>query len=238
VWAYRLQRDPDPEEPEAPRVEPGVPNGRFLVAPVVDWAIPPLPAGRWKRSVPVRPRRLTRSPGCGSVTPRGPVEIATPVIPVPWATRSAWTTGSVRVEVPGTTGPVRVEVPGTTGSARTTGSVRVEVPGSARATRTARAMSARSARAVVLGTARRARARSARPRSRRVMGSARRQWWRCWSGIRRTGAHAQHRCAKSTSDGSPRNQLLQFHGPSPIFSEILEFPLRPQTLDSLPMSSL
>jgi hypothetical protein len=198
-------------------------------------------ARRWERSVPVRPRWLTRSPGGGSVTPRGPAEVATLGISMPWATRPARPARATGVEVPGATGSVRMEVPGTAGPARTTRSVRVEVPRSAGP---ARALSARSAGitrcalVVVPGTARCARAGSARARSRRVMGSARCQRWRCWSGIRRTGAHTQRRGAKSTGDGSPRNQLLQFHGPSPTSSEFLEFPLRPQTLDSLSMSSL
>src|SRR5208337_2850679 len=101
-----LQRDPDSEEPEAPLVEPGVPHGCFLVAPVVDWATSPLPPGRRERSAPIWVRRLTRSPRCGSVSPRGLVEVATVRIPVPWTGSaratgsawgwSAWATGSPR----------------------------------------------------------------------------------------------------------------------------------------------
>ena len=84
-----LQRDPNSEEPEAPLVEPVVPHGVFLVAPVVDRATYPLPTGRRERPAPLRPRWCARSPRCGSVAPRGPVEVATLRISMPWAARCA-----------------------------------------------------------------------------------------------------------------------------------------------------
>ena len=98
-----LQRDPDSEEPEAPLVEPGVPDGRFLVAEVVDRAVPPCPPGGRERPVPRRPRRLTVSPRSGSVAPRGAVEVATLGIAVPWPARATGPTGSARMV--GATGP-------------------------------------------------------------------------------------------------------------------------------------
>jgi hypothetical protein len=204
-----LQRDPDPEEPEAPLVEARVPNGSFLVTPVVDGAIAPLPAGRWERSVPRRPRRLTPSPGRGSVAPRGFVEIAAVGIPAPWA--------------------------GPSGAARSTWTVRVEVSGSARAVCARPARSTRAARCARAVVARSARIpRSARitgaawtAGSRRIVGSAWSQRWRCGRGVRHTGAHTQCRCAKRTGDGSPGNQLLQSHDPSPVSSEFLKFPATP-----------
>jgi hypothetical protein len=251
-----LQRDPDPEEPEAPLVEPGVPNRSFLVAPVVDGAVPPLPAGRRERSVPRRPRRLTRSPGCGSVTPRGPVEITTLRIPVPTAgtTGSAGAARTVRVEVPGSTGPARAVVLGTTGStgpARVVGSARAVVlgttgsTGSARVVGSGRAWTAWSAWAGSAGTARvtwSARTGTAgatgRVRRRRAM-AAGRSPRRSWGGVCRTGAHTDRRRAKSTSDSSRRKQLLEFHSPHLCNSECLEHssPIAP-TLDSLPMDQL
>lgn len=122
-----LQRNPDSEEPEAPLIESGVPHGSLLVAPVVDRAISPVPAGRRERPVPIGPRRLAGAPWRGSVTPRRTAEVATLGISVPWAAgmigstrttgparRSAWVTGTARAA--GATW--------TAGSARITGCVR------------------------------------------------------------------------------------------------------------------
>ncbi len=95
--AGSLQRNPDSEEVEAPLVESVIPHGGFLVAVVVDGAVPPLPAGRRERPVPSWPRWLTASPGCGSIAPRGVVEVAALRIPMPTAgcARAAGSAGAV-----------------------------------------------------------------------------------------------------------------------------------------------
>jgi hypothetical protein len=234
-----LQRDPDSEEVEAPLVELRIPEGVFLVAPVVDGAIPPLSAGRWEGSVPVRPRWCTRSPGCGSVTPRGAVEVAALAVAMPRAgtARSAGTTRSVRSGPAGTARSARSA--GSVGSgaaraawtARSAGSVG---SGAARSTWTARSAGTGSRPTGSAGTVRIARCRpalamevseclravvAARSTSgRRPMVAA--GWWRSGSGAGRAGTHTHRRCSKSAGDGDSRHQLLQFHGPSPVYLRI------------------
>lgn len=210
-----LQRNPDPEEPEAPLVEAGIPDGRLVVAVVVNGAIPPRPAGRRQGPVPRRPRWLTPAPGCGPVPPRRAVEVAAVRIAAPGAARSARSTRATRatgVIEAGTARATRsarvigrrsTRPTGAAGSARVTGSTRAT--GTTRAAGAARAPGSawivRSGRAVI----RRGRAAVVTRGTRRLS--------RCGEG--RTGAHAQGGGAKSADDRSPRNELLEFHSPSP-----------------------
>ena len=126
-----LQRNPDPEEPEAPLVEPGIPEGCFVVAVVVNGTVPPWPAGWRKRPVPGRPWRLTRSPGRGPVSPRRTAEVAALRIAAPRTARSTGATraaGSPRVVVPRSAWAARsarVIGPGSAWTARPTGPARV-----------------------------------------------------------------------------------------------------------------
>jgi hypothetical protein len=186
-------------------VEPAIPHRRFLVAPVVDWATHPLPSGRRERSAPVRPRRFTRSPGCGSISPWGPVEVATLGIPMPWrgATGSAWVTrfarptGSARVFARPTgsarvigrpTGSARV-IGRPTGSGWATGSARVFARATGSGWATGSAGVIRSARIVgsVLGVEvsgrRPARVTAGSARGRRAMAAGWSWRWRSWSGV-------------------------------------------------------
>jgi hypothetical protein len=205
MWVELLQRDPDPEEPEAPLVEAGIPSGRFVVAVVVDGPVPPLPAGRRKRPIPRRPWRRTVSPRCGPVTPRGTVEVAALGIAAPRAARTvgsgtagmvgaratgmvgAWTAGMVRAGSAGAIGMVGGVTErgpaGTTRTARATGSARVT--GSTR----------------IIGAGRRVEAPGRRP----TVVSAGSRLWLSWRGECRTGTHTQRCSAKGARDGSPRD---------------------------------
>ncbi len=206
--AGSLQRNPDSEEVEAPLVESVIPHGGFLVAVVVDGAVPPLPAGRRERPVPSWPRWLTASPGCGSIAPRGVVEVAALRIPMPTAgcARAAGSAGAVVARSAGSAGAV---------VARSAGSAGAVVARSARVARSA-GISGRVWRAM---TARRSR-----------------RWSR--SGAGRTGAHTQRRRAKSTGDRDPAEKLLQFHGPHLSARECGHVTPTHPTLDRVPMYSL
>src|SRR6516165_4257409 len=165
---YRLQRDPDPEEPEAPLVKSGIPHGRFVVTPVVDWAIRPAPTGRRKRPVPRWPRRSAPSPGSRAVPPRSPVEVTALGIAAPWP---AWATGSVRVAAPWA-GSARGSAR-TAGSAAATGPARIVGPGRwVEVSGRRSAMVIRGRRAVASGLSRRRRSRG---------------------GVCQTGGHSQRR---------------------------------------------
>ena len=228
---YRLQRDPDPEEPEAPLVKSGIPHGRFVVTPVVDWAIRPAPTGRRKRPVPRWPRRSAPSPGSRAVPPRSPVEVTALGIAAPWP---AWATGSVRVAAPWAgsawpTGSVRVTGRGpawATGSPRMIERVSAWVTGSAGASATGVTGSSRGSARTAGSAAATGPARIVGPgrwvevsgrrsamviRGRRAVASGLSRRRRSRRGVCQTGAHTQRRSAKSTGDGSPRNNLLQFH---------------------------
>lgn len=204
---HLLQRNPDPEEPEPPLVEAGVPHGCFVVAVVVDGAVSPRRAGGRKWPIPCRPRWCTVSPRAGAVAPRGAVEVAALGIAMPGATRSARPARSARsARSAGMVGRGSTRTAGPAGTAGSTG-----VTGSARrptriagATRSARATRAtRSARIIRSG-------RAVIPRSRSTVATAgTRRLSRC--GERRTGTDAQRSGAKGADDRSPRNKLLQFH---------------------------
>jgi hypothetical protein len=191
-----LQRDPDPEEPEAPLVEPGIPDGCFVVPVVVNGAVSPWPTGWRKRPVPRRTWRLTPSPRRGPVSPRGTVEVAALRIAAPGAARSTRATGSARMVEPGSAWATRSArvigrrsawPTGTAGTARVIGSTGASgSAGSARIIGSGRAVIPGRRRAVITGSRRR--------RSR--------------SGECRTGTHAQCCSTKSARDGSPRNELL------------------------------
>ena len=79
------ERNPDPEEVEAPLVVTGIPHRLLLEAPVVDWRRR-RPPRLWQRSVPRRRRRCAPAPGRQIITPWGTVESTAPVVVpgVPW----------------------------------------------------------------------------------------------------------------------------------------------------------
>ena len=79
------ERNPDPEEVEAPLVVTGIPHRLLLEAPVVDRRRRRPPRLR-QRSVPGRRRRCAPAPGRQIITPRGTVESTAPVVVpgVPW----------------------------------------------------------------------------------------------------------------------------------------------------------
>src|ERR1700731_1139037 len=172
-----LQRNPDPEEPEAQLVEPGIPEGCFVVAVVVNGTVPPWPAGGRKRPVPGGPWRLPRSPGRGPVSPRRTAEVAALRIAAPRTARSTGATraaGSPRVVVPRSAWAARsarVIGRGAAWTARPAGSALVigstrsawvaRPAGSARVVRTGRRVEvARRRAAVVTAGSRRWRSRS------------------------------------------------------------------------------
>jgi hypothetical protein len=171
VTAASLQRDPHPEEVKAPLIEPGIPERCFLVAPVVDWATSPATTGRGERSAPRWPWRRAPSPGCRTVAPRGPVEVATLSVPTPWPAGSAGTTGSARAVVVG------------------------------RTARSARAMEVSGRRCAVVAAGCACGCAVVTTRGRRCAVAARARPARSWGGVGRTGAHTQCRCAQSTDDG-------------------------------------
>jgi hypothetical protein len=115
-----LQRNPHSEEVEAKLVKPGIPDGRLLVAVVVDRAVIPRASWRRQRSIPGRTRRRTVPPGARSVAPRGAMEVAALVVAVPRTARStwaAWAAGSVFAGVSRSTRPTRSKAAGATRSA-------------------------------------------------------------------------------------------------------------------------
>jgi hypothetical protein len=79
------ERNPDPEEVEAPLVVTGIPHRLLLEAPVVDWRRRRSPRLR-QRSIPRWRRRCAPAPGRQIITPRGTVESTAPVVVpgVPW----------------------------------------------------------------------------------------------------------------------------------------------------------
>ena len=79
------ERNPDPEEVEAPLVVTGIPHRLLLEAPVVDRRRRRSPRLR-QRSVPRRRRRCAPAPGRQIITPWGTVESTAPVVVpgVPW----------------------------------------------------------------------------------------------------------------------------------------------------------
>jgi hypothetical protein len=110
--------------------------------------------------------------------------------------RSAWAAGSVSA---GFTGTARSGSPGTTRIARCTG---------CGSTGTPLAMEIPDRLPAVIG------ARIAR-RRRAVVGAGVR--WRSRSGAGHTGTRTQRGCPKSAGDANSGHQLLQFHGPSPVY---------------------
>ena len=119
--------------------------------------------------------------------------------------RAAWPTGSA--------GSVVTRAAWATGSARSviawpawpTGSAGSVVTGSARPARSVAASAAR-----VLGSGSSVADRGC------AMGTG--LWPR--SGAGRTGPHAQRGCPEGAGDGRSGYQLLQFHGPSPVYLDI------------------
>src|SRR6185312_13626195 len=79
------ERNPDPEEVEAPLVVTGIPHRLLLEAPVVDRRRRRPPRLR-QRSVPGRRRRCAPAPGWQVITPWGAVESTAPIVVpgVPW----------------------------------------------------------------------------------------------------------------------------------------------------------
>jgi hypothetical protein len=73
------ERNPDPEEVEAPLVVAGVPHRLLVEAEVVDRRRWRAPCG-WQRAIPDRRRRCAPAPGWQSVTPRGIAESSAPVV--------------------------------------------------------------------------------------------------------------------------------------------------------------
>jgi hypothetical protein len=147
------------------------------------------------------------------------MEVAALAIPMPWAgtagsvvSGSAWAAGSV---VSGSAWAAGSVVSGSVsaGSART---ARSGSPGTTRIARctgcgstgTPLAMEIPGRLTAVIG------ARIAR-RRRAVVGAGVR--WRSRSGGGRTGTRTQRGCPKSAGDANSGHQLLQFHGPSPVY---------------------
>jgi hypothetical protein len=149
----------------------------------------------------------------------GSVRVAAPLAGPAWATgsvrmtgrRSAWATGPARATGSAwATGPARMierVSAWITGSAGASGS---GVTGSAVATGPAR----------IVGSGRRVEVAGRRPamviRGRRAVACGWSRRWRSRGGVCQTGAYTQRRSAEGAGDGSPRNNLLQFHGPPPI----------------------
>jgi hypothetical protein len=173
------------------------------------------------------------------------VEVAALVVAVPRTAGTTWAAGSV-VAGPAwsvvagpawsvvagpawsvVAGPAWSVVTGTTwsswavvaGAARSTGSTGSTwsvVAGAARSTGSGSAWTTGSARPVASPT-RLAGCRSAVVnRGRRAVGPAG-TGWRSRSGAGRTGTHTQRGCPKSAGDANSGHQLLQFHGPSPVY---------------------
>lgn len=189
---YRvLQRNPYPEEPETPLVEPGIPDRRLLETPVVDGSAHPSPAGRRKGSAPGWARWSAETPGCGPVAPRCPVEVTALGVAAPrcGATRA---TGSAR-----TAGTTRAA-----GSARTAGPVVGRRLSAGAAWAVPGELPARTP-AVCAGSAARC--------ARRTLASVIR---RRVSACQTRSSHC--RCAQRPGDGQPCCQLFQVHGPSPV----------------------
>jgi hypothetical protein len=151
------ERNPDPEEVEAPLVVTGIPHRLLLEAPVVDWRWRRSPR-LWQRSVPRRRRRCAPAPGRQIITPWRTVESTAPVVVpgVPWwspvvvvgsaaEVTGRWTARPAEVARWGTAGPAgAVEVAGW-GTAGPAGSVEVAgwgAAGSALRRRSARATGA------------------------------------------------------------------------------------------------
>jgi hypothetical protein len=115
------------------------------------------------------------------------------------ASRSTWATWAAGSVSAGSARTARSGSPGTTGIAGCTGCgstgthLAMEIPGRLPAVIGARI--ARRRRAVVAAGVR----------------------WRSRSGAGRTGTHTQRGCPKSAGDANSGHQLLQFHGPSPVY---------------------
>jgi hypothetical protein len=107
------ERNPDPEEIEAPLVVALIPDRLLLEAPVVDRRRRRTPCLR-QRSVPRRRRRCAPTPRRGSVAPRCSVEASPPVVVTRVPRRS----------------PVVVVGPAEIGSAGDAGSAEVRTAGS------------------------------------------------------------------------------------------------------------
>src|SRR6476620_6621529 len=79
------ERNPDPEEVEAPLVVTGIPHRLLLEPPEFVWGGSGSPPLR-QRSIPRWRRRCAPAPGRQIITPRGTVESTAPVVVpgVPW----------------------------------------------------------------------------------------------------------------------------------------------------------
>ncbi|MDT5171754.1 MAG: hypothetical protein QOD02_5108, partial [Mycobacterium sp.] len=215
----------------APLVELRIPVWSFLVAPVVDRAVIPPSTGRGKWPVPCRPRWLACTPGSGSVSPGGAVEVAALVVAMP---STAGSTRSSRSVVSRSTGAAWSMVSRSTGAARSVVSRPARPTGSVVARSTRSTGPSWSARSVVSRPAGSGSARStgsARPvasawvagcRS-AVVDCGRRAvvaagtGWRSGSGAGGTGTRTQRCCPERAGDGSSGHQLVQFHGRSPVY---------------------
>src|SRR6478735_5387492 len=163
------ERNPDPEEVEAPLVVTGIPHRLLLEAPVVDWRRRRSPRLR-QRSIPRWRRRCAPAPGRQIITPRGTVESTAPVVVpgVPW-----WSP----VVVVGSAEVTRGWTAGSAGSAEVTRGRTAGSAGSAEVTLWRTAGSAGSAEVTLWRTARSALLRwSAGAALRWPAGSALRRW--------------------------------------------------------------
>ena len=128
------ERNPNPEEPEAPLVVAGIPHRLLVETKVVDRRRRRSPSG-WQRSAPRGRRRRAPAPRRQSITPRGAVEPSAPVVVlrIPWRSPIVialasevswrWTTGSARpAEVSGCPAGTAGATTRTFGTVRTTGS--------------------------------------------------------------------------------------------------------------------
>jgi hypothetical protein len=130
--------------------------------------------------------------------------------------RASWATGSTRSVVTwatGSAGSVIARASWATGSAgsviaRSAGSGATWPTGSTRSTRPARSVAASAARILGSGS------------SVADRGCAMATGLRPRSGAGRTGPHAQRGCPEGAGDGRSGHQLLQFHGPSPVYLDI------------------
>jgi hypothetical protein len=157
------------------------------------------------RTVESRSARSAGSVVTGSTRPAGSV-----------IARAAWATGSA--------GSVIARAAWAAGSARSvatrsTGSGATWPTRSTRSARAARSVAASAARLLGSGSSVADRgctmATGLRPRS----------------GAGRTGPHAQRGCPEGAGDGRSGHQLLQFHGPSPVYLDIQRM-LAPDVLNA------
>lgn len=110
------QRNPHPEEPEAPLVVPGIPHGLLHVAEVVDRRRRSAP--RWRQHpVPRRTRRRAPAPRRQAVSPWGAVEPPAPIVVLRTPRRPPIVAGTTTIAE--FTGPTRTTGATASGPTRT-----------------------------------------------------------------------------------------------------------------------